>query len=151
LGHLQVETFIASGNVLFASKSRSGAAIERRIEAALEETLGYQVATFVRTASELAEVATRLPFDGWEDDSAASRYIAFVRVAPARGFDKKLSPVATPDDQFHVAGREVYWLGRAKLSEAKFNGAVLEKTLAAPATLRNVTTVRKIAALLDAR
>jgi hypothetical protein len=38
------------------------------------------------------------------------------------------------------------WLGRKKLSESTFSGASLERTLGARATLRNSTTVGKIAA-----
>jgi hypothetical protein len=45
-----------------------------------------------------------------------------------------------------VKGREVYWLCRKKFSETKFSGAVLEKAIGMQATLRNVTTVTKIAA-----
>jgi len=50
-------------------------------------------------------------------------------------------------DTFRVHGREVYWLCRTKTSESAFSGAVLEKALGMPATLRNANTVRKIADL----
>jgi uncharacterized protein (DUF1697 family) len=43
LGFDDVETFIASGNVIFQSRSTAAAALERRIEACLEERLGYEV------------------------------------------------------------------------------------------------------------
>lgn len=148
LGHAEVTTFIASGNVLFQSKSRSAAKLEKEIEAALLAALGYEVATFIRAAPELAAVAALAPFKTWEEEGAASRYIAFVRTPPATGMAKKLKSLCEADDQFHVAGREIYWQGNTKVSESKFNGALLEKTLAAPATMRNVNTVRKIAALL---
>ncbi len=41
IGSRNVETFIASGNVIFDSKSKNAPALERRIEKHLEETLGY--------------------------------------------------------------------------------------------------------------
>ncbi|MBK8836052.1 MAG: DUF1697 domain-containing protein [Anaerolineae bacterium] len=43
LGLQDVETFIASGNVIFASKSDDCAALESTIEAGLQKTLGYEV------------------------------------------------------------------------------------------------------------
>jgi len=149
LGHADVTTFIASGNVLFQSKSRSSQKLEKEIEAALQTELGYTVATFIRTAAELADVAALAPFKTWNDEGFVSRYIAFVAAPPAPGMAKKLKSLCEANDQFHCAGREIYWLGQTKVSDSKFNGALLEKTLGAPATMRNVNTVRKIAALLS--
>ena len=51
-----VATVIASGNVLFSARARGGAPLERRIETHLREALGYEVATFLRGGSELAEL-----------------------------------------------------------------------------------------------
>ena len=50
LGGKDVETFIASGNVIFNSRSRDIPALEHTIEQRLHAALGYEVATFVRTA-----------------------------------------------------------------------------------------------------
>ena len=51
----------------------------------------------------------------------------------------------TEFDEFHIHGHEIYWLCRKKMSESEFSGALLEKVLGRPATLRNTTTVKKIA------
>jgi uncharacterized protein (DUF1697 family) len=51
-----------------------------------------------------------------------------------------------PIDDFHIHGREMYWLRRRKVGESTFSGALFEKTLGMPATMRNSTTVKKIAA-----
>ncbi|MDQ2730805.1 MAG: hypothetical protein M3Y56_04025 [Armatimonadota bacterium] len=56
----------------------------------------------------------------------------------------------TDTDQFHVQGRELYWLCHTRISDSKVSGARLEKTLGMKATLRNSTTVRKLAAKLSA-
>jgi len=37
-----VETFIASGNVIFSSRSTDRAALEKKIEARLKKSLGYE-------------------------------------------------------------------------------------------------------------
>jgi len=49
-------------------------------------------------------------------------------------------------DDFRVHGCEVYWLCRKKISESAFSGALLEMAIGMPATIRNATTVRKLAA-----
>jgi hypothetical protein len=49
-------------------------------------------------------------------------------------------------DDFHVHGREVYWLCRTKMSESAFSGALLEKAMGMTATIRNATTAEKLVA-----
>ena len=63
LGTSNVETFIASGNVIFDSEADDPRVLERKIEDHLQESLGYEVATFVRSTSELAGIARYRPFD----------------------------------------------------------------------------------------
>jgi uncharacterized protein (DUF1697 family) len=146
MGFSHVETFIASGNVIFDSTSQSTPALESQIEDALLEALGYQVATFIRTTSELAEIARYRPFKEADLDAEGnSVYIAFVAEIPSKEAQQRLLSFTSAVDEFHVDGRQVYWLCRKKMSESAFSGALLEKTLGMPATLRNSTTVKKIA------
>ena len=46
MGFANVETFIASGNVIFDSKTKSTAALEMEIENQLQAALGYEVRRF---------------------------------------------------------------------------------------------------------
>ena len=62
LGFANVETFIASGNVVFETTAMDTAALETRIAAALHAALGYEVATFIRTEAELSGIAEYQPF-----------------------------------------------------------------------------------------
>ena len=62
LGFENVETFIASGNVIFDTREKDIPAVERRIEQALQSTLGYEVATFIRSLEEVAGIARYRPF-----------------------------------------------------------------------------------------
>ena len=149
LGFGGVETHIASGNVIFDTDASDTAALERRIEAALQGELGYRVDTFVRTADELAEIVARRPFDGVDVEAAGSRlYIVFLGRPPAHGHVDRLLEAGGGFDSFEVHGREVYWLVRGRYSDSRFSGALLEKTLAMPATVRGAPTVRQIAAKL---
>lgn len=147
LGFANVETFIASGNVIFESPSKSAKALENKIEKHLHESLGYEVATFLRTTAELAAVAQYQPFSATELNDKGNRlYIAFTADPPSAAAKQKLLAGATETDEFHIHGREIYWLCRKQFHESKFSGALLEKILGMPATVRNVTTVRKMAA-----
>ena len=52
----------------------------------------------------------------------------------------------TADDEFHVNGRELYWLSKKRQGESLFSNALLEKTLRARSTFRGVNTVVKLTA-----
>jgi uncharacterized protein (DUF1697 family) len=147
LGLSNVETFIASGNVIFDSPARNTQMLEEEIEDHLRASLGYEVATFIRSASELADIAGYQPFAASElDREGNSLYIAFLRSPPGGEAERRLSAFRNEIDDFHVHGREVYWLCRTKMSESAFSGALLEKTVGMPATMRNATTVKRLAA-----
>ncbi|SRR5258708_6285193 len=147
IGCAKVETFIASGNVIFASNSKNAKALEQKIEKHLKASLGYEVVTFIRAVSELAAIAERNPFGTADlDATGGAIYIAFVSETPSAEAIRKLLSCASNTDDFRVHGREVYWLIRANFSDSAFSGARLEKTLGMSATVRNSTTVRKLAA-----
>ena len=147
LGFTNVETFIASGNVIFDSPSRSSKALARKIEASLELALGYPVATFIRSTSELADIANYKAFSEKELSAAGNTlYIGFMPASPSEAAQQKLFALPLKMDVFHLHGREIYWLCRTSFRDSEFSGARLEKTLGLRATLRNRTTVKKLAA-----
>ncbi len=147
LGFANVETFIASGNVIFDAVAQDTHALEKQIESHLQRSLGYAVATFIRSAPELAAIAQYRPFAAADlDDVGNSLSIAFLPAPPGAEAQQRLMTFRTEADDFHVQGRELYWLRRKPISESTFSGALLEKTIGMPATLRNSTTVKKLAA-----
>ena len=150
LGFSGVETFIASGNVVFETTSKSAKALERQIEHRLREALGYEVATFLRTGAELAAIANYKPFRPSELAAAAALNIAFLAEKLDDKSKQKLMALRTEIDDFHAHDREIYWLCRKKQSESTISNAVLEKTLGRPSTLRGANTVHKMAAKYSA-
>ena len=138
-----VETFIASGNVLFDARSDDAGALERRIEQHLERELGYAVGTYLRTPAEVAAAATYQPFADLEPSH--SLYVGFLKSPPTDERRNALLALRTDVDDLHVHERELYWRLRATtLNESKVSGAKLERAIG-PTTLRNVTTVKKLA------
>ena len=146
LGLADVETFIASGNVLFRTRARSGAGLEARIEAALERALGYEVATFLRTVDEVVAVAEATPFPPAAVATAAGLNVGFLPRPLDRAEAKRVLEFRTPIDEFQIIGREVYWLCLTNQHESKFSNAVFERALRIRATFRGINTVRRLAA-----
>lgn len=144
-----VETVIASGNVLFSSSARSAGALEERIERHLASALGYAVTTFIRTPAEMGAVAALDPFPGMVEDGHTLS-VAFLKQHPGQQVAERLHGMRTDYDELRVVGRELYWLARGRMSDSKVWRTPMEKVLEGPATSRNVTTVRKLAEKLAA-
>lgn len=146
LGFKNVETFIASGNVIFETTSGNINSIEKKIEDYLFKKLGYEVATFIRTNSELESIADYKPFKEKELKSAQALNVAFIKEPLTTDQWKKLESTKSDIDDFHSFGKEVYWICKKKQSESKFSNAVFEKIIKINATFRGINTVRKLAA-----
>ena len=151
LGLTNVETFIASGNVIFDSSSRSASALEEKVAAHLEQALGYPVATFIRSVSELATIAAYQPFPKSSSNEADRLYVGLLGTSPSAVAQKKLLGLSTKLDELHLNGRELYWLCHTAFADSPLSGTLLEKTLGMATTLRNVNTINRLAAKYSQR
>lgn len=144
-----VETFIASGNVIFDAPgarggAAPGAALEKRIAAHLEKSLGYEVVTFLRSPGELAAIVSHRAFS--KPLAGATLHIGFLGAPPGAAAKQQVLALASPIDDFHVHGRELYWRCHGRFSDSVVSGPKLEKALGQPTTMRKITTVEKLAA-----
>jgi uncharacterized protein (DUF1697 family) len=145
-GFAQVETFIASGNVIFEGRASQAAKAELAIERALARVLGYAVTAFVRSDEEIAAVATHEPFETAHVDRAATFCVAFLKDRPDGGQVRRLMELRSDVHDFHVRGREIFWLSPLKQNDPLFAKVQLDRVLGGPATVRGISTVRKLAA-----
>ena len=144
LGYSGVRTFMATGNVVFETTAQNTRMLERRIENKLRESLGIEVPTFIRSDAQVAEIADYLPFQASEND-AAELNIIFLADELDEQQVQKLMALKTGADEFHVHGREIYWLRRRKPGGSAFSSVPLEKTIGLPFTIRGSRTVKKLA------
>ena len=135
-GYSQVQTYIASGNVVFVSKDNP-----ERIKLALEDRLkiyaGKPVGVVVRTAKEMAAVLAGNPFP----KAAPKRTVAVFLDEPPTA-DALADIRGRKDEELRLGTREIYvhygeGMGSSKLviPAAKFG------------TARNMNTVAKLAEL----
>lgn len=146
LGLKGVETFIASGNVVFDGGKSGEAALRKRIEGHLAEALGYEVATFLRSDRELSALVQGCPFSPAEVAAARALNVAFLQEPLTAEAEARLQGLRTELDAFRAKGREVWWLCQAKQSESTFSNAVFEKTVQVKATFRGFNTLQRLAA-----
>jgi uncharacterized protein (DUF1697 family) len=149
LGFKNVETFIASGNVIFESHARDTGGLQKKIEGHLLESLGYAVKTFIRTGAEVAAVAQYKPFKESQMRTAGALSVGFMAEPLGAEARKSLMALKTEIDDFHVHGREVYWLCKKKQNESTFSNVRFERIVKTGATFRGVKTVAKLAAKYD--
>lgn len=142
VGLTNVQTFIASGNVIFETRARDLAALERMIEAHLLATFGFEVDTFIRTEAELAAIVAHTAFDAAEVASANTHVVGFLASLPEAAL---LARFQDPAHRFALHGRELHWLSTQKQNDTTFSNAAFERALKARSTFRNITTLRKLA------
>jgi uncharacterized protein (DUF1697 family) len=141
VGLTDVATFRASGNIVFG-----GDATAARIEQALEESLGFAAAVFLRTAEELRAIAASQPFPA--DAVAASHgklQVAMLPRKPTAAARKKVLGLATDADALAFGGRELYWLPSGGQMESELDLGAIEK-LVGPTTRRTMGTVEQLTA-----
>ena len=142
----EVETFIASGNVLFETNARSVTKLEARISEHLEASLGYPVDTFIRSFDEVDEIS-RLDIFKEQGAEGVTIHVGFLHKELPTDTAAKLLSVRSDVDELRLVGREYWWLCRVRTSESTFWTRPEVRQLRFPtSTMRNLTSIRKLAA-----
>lgn len=142
-GFTYVRTLLSSGNVAFDTRSARPDLLERKIEAALEESLGRRFDTIVRSSQYLEDLVASDPFAEFDLPPKAKRVVTFLR-GP---LDRK---VALPIEQdgariLKVEGSEIFTAYVPQAGNPVFM-VLLERTFGKEITTRTFDTVRKCAA-----
>lgn len=145
----EVTTFIASGNVIFSSKTTDERKLVQQIQQHLRKSLGYEVDTFVRTRAELAAISAFRPFSAADlAHPTHTVYTGFLSAELSPAQADGLRACKTDVDEFCLRGREYYWLCRVRSIDSNIWASPRLRALKLPSSsMRNLTTVRKLAAL----
>jgi uncharacterized protein (DUF1697 family) len=136
LGLDQARTYIASGNLLFASRKAEGR-VKAELEAALAKHMGKPVGVMVRTATEMAAVVTANPFP-----KAGKKAVAiFLDHKPPK--EAAAAAKGAADEEVAPGKREIYVHYPSGMGQSK-----LRIPAAARGTGRNMNSVAKLAELL---
>jgi uncharacterized protein (DUF1697 family) len=148
LGYTDVATLLQSGNAVFSSQEKNPAQLVKRIEAAIAEEFGFEVAVVVRTRDELAAVIKANPLLGAED--APSQFlVTFLSDVPEPKRLQEIDPAAYLPDEFRVVGREIYARFPNGIRDSKLATVLGGLRLGVTPTARNWSTVTKLLALAD--
>lgn len=136
LGLEQARTYIASGNLIFAS-TLGEPALKTMLEQAIAAEWGKPIGVMVRSAAQLADVAARCP---WPDRPGNRVMVLFTDEVPS------LDGVRHQADEVLALGQREIFIG--------YGEGMRESKLVVPAskagTMRNRNTVVKLAELAGA-
>ncbi|MFT3863442.1 MAG: DUF1697 domain-containing protein [Solirubrobacterales bacterium] len=146
MGLEDVATFRASGNVVLVDPAgETEAKLQARLEAELDERLGYDVAVFLRSAAEVTEIAAREPFPvAAIERSKGKPQVQLLAKKPSAKAAKEALALAGEDDLMVVEGRELHWLPSVGLSATEVDLKALDAALG-KGTMRTAGTIEAIA------
>jgi uncharacterized protein (DUF1697 family) len=144
-GFDDVRTYIQSGNVLFTGGGKDRAALARRLERMVDKEFGVTSPVALRTFAELRKVAGAHPFGA---DTAKS-HVSFLLASPKPAAVRALGALDIAPDEVKVVGENAFVRLPNGVQGAKLGGALLEKTLGVPGTMRTFRTVAKLAEMAE--
>jgi uncharacterized protein (DUF1697 family) len=137
-GFTQVQTYIASGNVVFHS-TLSAAKVKATLEAKLLAYAGKPAGVLVRTGPEMAAVLADNPFP----QCAPNRVVAIFLDTPPKA-DAATQATGRKDEEIALGTRELYVHYGEGMADSK-----LKIPAAQNGTARNMNTVSKLATMAN--
>jgi uncharacterized protein (DUF1697 family) len=117
-----------------------------QIEQGLKKALGYEVATFVRTAADIKAIAAHEPFEARRVKASKGKlHVALLAKKPTAPARKKMLALQSEDDLFAIHRRELYWLPHGGLMDSAVGMKGITDVLGSN-TVRTKGTVEQIAA-----
>jgi uncharacterized protein (DUF1697 family) len=141
-GFTGVKTVLSSGNVVFDAPRASEAALERKLEKAMSDSLGKQFLTFVRAVSKLQALLDADPFAAFRLAPGSKRVVTFLHDTPKA---KLRLPITLDGARILLLdGRELFSAYVPSPRGAVFM-TLIEKTFGKRVTTRTWDTVMKVA------
>jgi uncharacterized protein (DUF1697 family) len=156
LGHTDVSTYIQSGNVIFTSKKRDGAAMARELEKTIEKELGVAARVVVLSRAELARVVRDNPYPDEADPKAV--HAVFLTESPGRDLKNAVAEARRKAvekgsrDEAKIVRRTLFLHTPDGYGRSDMAAELMQKSRpakGATGTARNWATVTKLLALLD--
>jgi len=147
MGHGEVRTLLASGNVVFTAAETDG----RKLERALEEALaawGLKTEVLVRNHQELEAAIAANPFADAAKAHPNHLLVAFHRDPVPDGLIEKIPDIYDGPERLKAIGRELYIDYPEDVGHSKLGPAMAKLKFPKLATMRNWNTVGKLRDLL---
>ncbi len=138
-GFTDVETLIASGNLVLGSKLKAGK-LEAKLESVILEELGLKTDVYVRTAPELEAIIAGNPFKAFAKEKPNFLVVYFMRAAATKAELEAMAKTALFGEEVRQGDGCLY----VKFPEGQ---GVSKLKMPKLGTARNWNTVTKLAAM----
>ena len=148
-GFSNVETVVASGNVLFDHDARPTRGLEEKLSIMVDERFDMTSAALVRDRGELAAAIADNPFAGTNEDRIV--HTMFLDGQPsAEQFDALATDHRVrPNERLALGDRALYIDFGDGAGDSKLHARLIERRLGHKGTARNMRSIARIIAKLD--
>lgn len=144
-----VQTLLQTGNLVLRGGSKTGANLERLLEAETEKRLGLSTTFIVRTAKEWGAIIGCNPFPDEAESDPAHLVVLFLKDAPSTGAVWALTAAIKGPELIRADGKQLYIVYPAGIGRSTLTNQLMEDKLGTRGTGRNWNTVLKLAALAE--
>jgi uncharacterized protein (DUF1697 family) len=143
LGFENIKSLLQSGNLVFGSRSRFGAELERFLEVEAAKRLALEVDFHVRTAEEWKSVVRQNPFRKEAERDPGHLIVLFLKNAPAAKDVAVLQAEISGPELVKAKGKQAYIYYPNGQGRSRLTTAMIEKRIGR-GTGRNWNTVLKL-------
>ena len=143
LGWTEVETYIQSGNILFAASGQA-AELETSLETAVQQRFGYWSDVIVRSAEQWRALLAANPIVS-EAEAEPNRVLAGLAKAGLQpGAAAALQAKAVAGERIEQAGEALWFHYPAGVGTSKLTPSLIDRCAGSPVTARNWRTMLKL-------
>ena len=144
LGFANPRSLLQSGNLVFESRARATAGLERTLEQEAARRLGLDTEFHVRTAAEWQTIIRRNPFPAAARDDPGHLHVMCFKEAPGAKDVKALQAAITGREVVRAVGRQAYIIYPDGAGKSRLTTALIDRILGLRGTARNWNTVLKL-------
>ena len=147
LGFDDARSLLQTGNLVFRSKGRTGAALEEFLEAEAGQRLSLRTDFLVRSAEEWASAIADNPFGDEAQRDPGHLVVMALKATPDAEAVAALRAAIAGPELVQAEGKQLYIVYPDGIGRSRLTTALIERKLGTRGTGRNWNTVLKLAAL----
>lgn len=148
-GFSDVETVVASGNVIFQYPARPTRGLEEKLTLMVADRFDMRCAALVRSRDELAAAITDNPFAGTNEDKFVHTMFLDGQPTPAQFAALAADKWIRPNERIAPGDRALYIDYGDGAGDSKLTARMIERRLEHKGTARNMRSIARIVAKLD--
>lgn len=137
-----IQTYIQSGNIIFASTEKDTRKLEARISTQIKISFGFDIPVIVLTLDTLKEIIANNPFVSTKDN--AYLHVTFLAEEPKQYDQQILIDKAQADEEFLYSKSAINLYCPNGYGQTKLTNTFIENKLKVTATTRNWKTTNEL-------